>query len=139
MKCIDIGQNLGKFILAPDSSKKHDRFQSGICYHVSDGVTGAQDQDECAKHQGAWVEIKDRVEVTLNRRLSHIPGTYKPKSNLSIMGLGSLKRIHRRIASGIYGPEPYRTDENALIEYLIKQRKWMYKPASGPDGTNATR
>ncbi len=133
VKCIDIGQNLGKFILAPDSSKKHDRFQSGICYHVSDGVTGAQDQDECAKHQGAWVEIKDRVEVTLNRRLSHIPGTYKPKSNLSIMGLSSLKRIHRRIASGIYGPEPYRTDENALIEYLIKQRKWMYKPASGPD------
>ena len=135
VKCVDVGQvtrgskdNQKTFFrLAQDTSQKHDRFQSGICYKSGTGVTDAQDQDACFEDEGAWVRVRDRVEVTLNRRLSHIPNTYKPKENVSLMSLPKLKRIHKRLTAGIYGPEPYRTDENALIEYLIKQRKWVYK------------
>ena len=127
VKCVDVGQITRGFRLAQDTSQKHDRFQSGICYKSGTGVTDAQDQDACFEDEGAWVRVRDRVEVTLNRRLSHIPNTYKPKENVSLMSLPKLKRIHKRLTAGIYGPEPYRTDENALIEYLIKQRKWVYK------------
>ena len=144
VKCIDIGQDIRKGLkgkMLPFRSPSFNERQSGICW-VNNGVSGANEEKDCYKEEGAWLRLRDRVEVTLNRRLGHARGTYKPKENVSLMSLSKLKKIRKAIRPGIssffkdkaskgqdhlYKSEPFRTDENALIEYLIKQRKYIWK------------
>ena len=136
IKCIDIGQYIkasdngsSDFRLISDTSNE---FQKGICI-VGSRNQNVMDENACADLKGAWIPLKDMVEVKLNGRLDHRPNTRKIKKNLSrySSGRGSyLSRLHKSLAPGPWAPESFRTDENAVIEYLIKQRKWRHASLS---------
>jgi hypothetical protein len=125
--CIDLGQNISEFIeLKPKGSNLT---QKGICIKNGDAVA-VSDGDACAEIEGAWYPLKDMVEVTLNRRLDHRQNTTKIKKNISKYSLSYIKRLHKALSPGPFNPESYRTDENAVIEYLIKQRRWKHTQLS---------
>ena len=127
VSCIDLGQSIGDNIkLKPNGPEL---MQSGIC--IKNGTTlMVKDQNACAEAEGTWYPLKDMVEITLNRRLDHRPDTRKIRKNISKFSLSYIKRLHKDLSPGPFNPESYRTDENAVIEYLIKQRKWKHTQLS---------
>jgi len=127
--CIDLGQYSDGIRLVPSNANF---MQSGIC--VKDGaLKDHKDADSCAKDNGVWMPLKDKVEIKLNKRLDHRPGTQKVTKNLSLYSKKQAEWIRHGLAPGPFNPEPFRTDENAVIEYLIKQRRFYSKEASTKD------
>jgi len=103
------------------------KFWNGICTKCQ-----WQDDSECALHNradcelagGTWVKAVDLVKVRLNRRLTHTPNTAfrsKDKKISSFTDKGMLALWHA-MGAGPFTPEVYRTDENAVVDYLIREK-----------------
>ena len=108
-----------------------DEFAGGVCQGVKEFGGGSVqdssqlDQTSCAIKGGRWITLKDQVVVTLDRRLQHTENTdWNNNRDISVLqfaqGYGEACKI---FWDNIKDPakDPYRTDENALLEYLIRE------------------
>ena len=108
-----------------------DEFAGGVCQGASEfsgeSVQNSSqlDQTSCALKGGRWITLKDQVIVTLDRRLQHTENTdWNNNRGISVLefaqGYGEACKI---FWDNIKDPakDPYRTDENALLEYLIRE------------------
>ena len=135
----DIIDILGDNNLTLDSVT--DEFAGGVCQGAREfGDSSVKDsskldQDSCILKGGRWITLKDQVIVTLDRRLQHTENTdWNDNRDLSVVEFAQVwGEACKKLWDNLKDPakDPYRTDENALLEYLIrenyntrKQRGW---------------
>ncbi|MGB1651773.1 MAG: hypothetical protein ACPHEP_12140, partial [Acidimicrobiales bacterium] len=79
---------------------------------------------ECEEAGGTWIKAVDQVTITLNRRLDHTPSTaFKLKdTKIGDMKQKNMLSLWHAMGAGPYTAEVYRTDENAIVDYLLREK-----------------